>query len=140
MRRWPTLTMLLFFGLTPPITTNTRKALSLTLGSSATSIAAIDHHPGEQAIGSIPLSVCSNTDSALALSRSGILITESSNGTFHSRRRDVKGTAPLQGLARLAQDKVAWTRLGRSGNPCQTVGALCASLSAAVAQRFSRLN
>src|ERR1035441_5943666 len=83
MRRWPTLTMLLLFGLNPPITTNTLKALSLTLGSNATCIAAIDHHPGEKAIGSMPLSVCSNTDSALALSRSENSFTESSNRTFH---------------------------------------------------------
>src|ERR1035438_6311817 len=140
MRRWPTLTMLLFFGLNPPITTNTLKALSLTLGSNATCIAAIDHHPGEKAIGSMPLSVCWNTDSALALSRSGTLITESSNGTFYPRRRDVKGTAPLQDFAGFAQDKVAWTRLGRAGHACQAVGAQRTCLSAAVAQRFARLD
>src|ERR1017187_5372122 len=61
MRRWSTLTILLFFGLNPPITTNTLKALPISLGSSATCIAAIDHHPGEKAIGSMPLSVCSDS-------------------------------------------------------------------------------
>jgi hypothetical protein len=46
----------------------------------------------------------------------------------------------LQDLAGFAQDKVACTRLGRTGNPFQAVGAFRASLPAAVAQRRSRLN
>src|ERR1035438_10648078 len=80
-------------------------------------------------------------DSALALSRSGILNTECSNGTFHPLRWDVKGTAPpSQDFAGFAQHKVAWTRLGGAGNPRQAVGALRAALPAAVAQRFARLD
>src|ERR1039458_2889680 len=138
MRRWSTLTILLFFGLNPPITTNTLKALSLTLGSSATCIAAIDHHPGEKAIASMPLSVCSDSDSALALSRSGIFNTESSNGTFHPLRWDVKGTAPpSQDFAGFAQHKVAWAWLGSAGNPRQAVGTQRTGLPAAVAERFT---
>src|ERR1017187_1114718 len=80
-------------------------------------------------------------DSALALSRSGILNTECSNGTFHPLRWDVKGPAPpSQDFAGFAQHKVAWTRLGGAGNPRQAVGALRAALPAAVAQRFARLD
>src|ERR1022692_3563255 len=73
-------------------------------------------------------------DSALALSRSGILNTECSNGTFHPLRWDVKGPAPpSQDFAGFAQHKVAWTRLGGAGNPRQAVGALRAALPAAIA-------
>src|ERR1035438_5375686 len=99
-------------------------------------MATMDHHFGEKAItasglsvcaesdNAIGLSVCSQSDNAIGLSRSENSFTESSNRTFQPLWWDVKPTAPPpQGFAGLAQHKVAWTRLGRAGNPRQAVGA-----------------
>src|ERR1039458_9959546 len=108
-------------------------------------MATIAHHFGEKAItasglsvcsesdNAIALSACSQSDNAIGLSRSENSFTESSNRTFHPLRRDVKGTTPPQDFTGLAQHKVAWSRLSRAGNPRQAVGALRAGLSAAVA-------
>ena len=121
------------------MTVKTRNALSLTVGSSATCMAAFAHHFGEKAIPYGGIGFC-ESDSAIVESRIEFF-TDSSNRTSHPFGRNEEPPAlAMQLLACLAKNEMSGPRCSHAGNECEAVGAPRTYAPATDAEGFSGMD